>query len=109
MMTNLRFFSATSKFFKGRQLSICHSVFLNLSKTLYFRPTGNNTQKKRWHFELDKFNKIRIYTLPKQKGQTENQNMDIRKQKIDAFNKKIFNSINTSDEFQKKKRCFLHY
>lgn len=45
MMTNLRFFSATSKFFKGRQLSICHSVFLNLSKTLYFRPTGNNTQK----------------------------------------------------------------
>ena len=39
MMTNLRFFSATSKFFKGRQLSICHSVFLNLSKTLYFRPT----------------------------------------------------------------------
>ena len=65
--------------------------------------------KKRWHFELDKFNKIRIYTLPKQKDQTGNQNMDIRKQKIDGFNKKTFNSINTSDEFQKKKRCFLHY
>lgn len=45
MMTNLRFFSATSKFFKGRQLSICHSVFSNRSKTLYFRPTGRLIKK----------------------------------------------------------------
>lgn len=45
MMTNLRFFSATSKFFKGRQLSICHSVFSNHSKTLYFRPTGRLIKK----------------------------------------------------------------
>ena len=45
MMTNLQFFSATSKFFKGRQLSICHSVFSNRSKTLYFRPTGRLIKK----------------------------------------------------------------
>lgn len=35
--------------------------------------------KKRRHFGLYKFKKIRIYIFPKQKGNIENRNMDIRK------------------------------
>ena len=66
MMTNLRFFSTTSKFFKGRQLSICHSVFLNLSKTLYFRPTGRLIKKKRLYFDSRDINKTTICHLYEQ-------------------------------------------
>ena len=66
MMTNLRFFSATSKFFKGRQLSICHPVFLNLSKTLYFRPTGRLIKKKRRYFDSRDINKTTICHLYEQ-------------------------------------------
>ena len=35
-----------------------------------------------------------------------NQKTDIRKKKRNVFNKKTSKSIKTSNEFQKKKRCF---
>ena len=66
MMTNLRFFSATSKFFKGRQLSICHSVFSNRSKTLYFRPTGRLIKNN----DIIKNKKYKFNTLRHTKAKT---------------------------------------
>ena len=95
MMTNLRFFSATSKFFKGRQLSICHSVFSNRSKTLYFRPTGRLIKKNACIsiFVISIKQQFAIYT---------NNIFDINvKQKVQIRHIKTHKSKNTFDIFWK--------
>lgn len=81
MMTNLRFFSATSKFFKGRQLSICHSVFSNRSKTLYFRPTGRLIKKKCLYFDFRNINKTIICHLHEQYIRYKRKTMTLSKTK----------------------------
>lgn len=80
MMTNLRFFSATSKFFKGRQLSICHSVFQTvLKRSISDQP--EDSLKKCLYFDFRNINKTTICHLHEQYIRYKRKTMTLSKTK----------------------------